>query len=893
MTRLAPLLGASYFLFGMRAIMGRGRRPAPQRTTAPEQRQQRRLLAGVLLFLSGVAALVFQVIWIKQLSLVVGVDVYAVTTAVSAFFAGLGVGGFVLGRLADRATRPAAFYLALELAIALCAVITTLVLARFAPAFATMEQWFAPLPWACVFGLVGIPAFLMGGTLPALARALAPAAGQAGSVGGALYAANTAGAVVGALAPVFVLIPALGVQGAALAAAGLNVAAGLGALLLPARSPTSATVAPAGQVAARRVPTPEGAAMSADARMALGLYAIAGGLALGYEVVWSQVIVQFISTRAFAFSVVLATYLTGLAVGAAILARFADRIRRPWAVFGLLLAGAGVVALAEVALLGRWLAGTQTAAEAMMLAWTGNALAGASARFLVAASCIVLAPTLLLGAAFPLALRLVAGGQAGRTGGNVGAVVSVNTLGGVLGALVTGLVLVPALGLVRTLALLALAAAVLGLLAVWREKPALRWARAGGWGVLAVAVLLAAATPAGHLAELLAESRRGALVAYEEGRGATVAVLEQSMGRNRFRRLYIQGVSNSGDAMPSLRYMRLQALLPLLIHSGEPRSALVIGMGTGITAGALLRYPGLEKRVVAELLPAVVRAASQFSGNYGVAADPRVDIRMRDGRRELLRSNDAYDLITLEPPPPAAAGVVNLYSRDFYALARDRLNAGGVVAQWLPLATQNGEDTRSLVRAFIDVFPHASLWTTDFHEMLLVGAMTPMELDASRIASRMAEPQVAATLAEVGVGSPAALLATWVTDRKGLVAWVADALPVTDDHPRIEYGTWLRPGVFQQTLPSLLALRTPPPVVNADDALAAAIPAEAERLRLFYAAGLHAQAGEREAWRRDIVQLMRLDGDNPYYSWFTGGARRQGGSSAPDGAGVKGRAGAG
>ncbi|MFC3637879.1 fused MFS/spermidine synthase [Camelimonas fluminis] len=867
--------------------MGRGRRPAPRRTTAPEQRQQHHLLARLLLFLSGVAALVFQVIWIKQLSLVVGVDVYAVTTAVSAFFAGLGLGGFTLGRLADRSARPAIFYLALELAIAVCAVITTLVLARFAPAFATMEQWLMPLPWICVFGLVGVPAFLMGGTLPALARALTPAAGQAGSVGGALYAANTAGAVVGALAPVFVLIPAFGVQGAALAAAGLNVAAGLGALLLPARSPAAATEAPAGPApAARHAPSPRAApTMTADARLALGLYAIAGGLALGYEVVWSQVIVQFISTRAFAFSVVLATYLTGLAVGAAILARFADRIRRPWAVFGLLLAGAGVVALAEVALLGRWLAGTQTAAEAMMFAWTGNSLAGASARFLVAAGSIVLAPTLLLGAAFPLALRLVAGGQAGRTGGNVGAVVSVNTLGGVMGALLTGLVLVPALGLVRTLALLALAAAVLGLLAVWREKPASRWARVGGWGVLAVAVLLAVTTPAGRLAELLMESRRGALVAYEEARGATVAVLEQSMGRNRFRRLYIQGVSNSGDAMPSLRYMRLQALLPLIIHSGEPRSALVIGMGTGITAGALLRYPGMEKRVVAELLPAVVRAAPHFSGNYGVATDPRIDIRMRDGRRELLRSHDRYDLITLEPPPPAAAGVVNLYSRDFYALARDRLAAGGMVAQWLPLATQNGEDTRSLVRAFIDVFPHASLWTTDFHEMLLVGSMTPVELDAGRIARRMADPQVATTLAEVGVGSPAALLATWVTDRNGLAAWAGNAAAVTDDHPRIEYGTWLRPGVFQQTLPSLLQTQTPPPVINAGSELAAATAVESERLRLFYAAGLHAQAGDREAWRRDIVRLMQRAGDNPYYSWFTGGARKPAGSAAPGGSG--------
>ncbi len=152
------------------------------------------------------------------------------------------------------------------------------------------------------------------------------------------------------------------------------------------------------------------------------------------------------------------------------------------------------------------------------------------------------------------------------------------------------------------------------------------------------------------------------MVFYEEGQGGTVAVLEQTAGQKRFRRLYIQGVSNSGDTLPSLRYMRLQALLPLIIHGGEPKSALVIGLGTGITSGALLRFPGLEQRVVAELLPEVVQAASNFQGNFGAATDPGLDIRLRDGRRELLSNAQTYDLITLEPPPPSAAGVVNLYS---------------------------------------------------------------------------------------------------------------------------------------------------------------------------------------------------------------------------------------
>src|SRR5262249_31348789 len=147
-------------------------------------------------------------------------------------------------------------------------------------------------------------------------------------------------------------------------------------------------------------------------------------------------------------------------------------------------------------------------------------------------------------------------------------------------------------------------------------------------------------------------------------------------------------------------YMRLQALLPLLVHPGQPTSILVLGFGTGITAGATLASPLPEKRVVFELLPAVVRAGPLFEGNLGAAADPRIEIRIGDGRQGLLRGSERWDIVTLEPPPPSAAGVANLYSRDFYELARERLAPGGLLAQWWPVPAQNDEDSRSLVRAF-------------------------------------------------------------------------------------------------------------------------------------------------------------------------------------------------
>lgn len=387
----------------------------------------------------------------------------------------------------------------------------------------------------------------------------------------------------------------------------------------------------------------------------------------------------------------------------------------------------------------------------------------------------------------------------------------------------------------------------------------------------AVAVAGAVLIPADLLAGRLLAARGGAIAFYEESRGGTVAVLEQGTERRAFRRLYIQGVSNSGDTLPSLRYMRLQALLPLLIQRGEPRSALVIGLGTGITAGALLRYPGLERRVCAELLPAVVRAAPLFRGNFGASSDPALEIRLRDGRRELMRDPARYDLITLEPPPPSAAGVVNLYSSDFYALAASRLEPGGNLAQWLPLPTQNDEDTRSLVRSFLDVFPHASLWTTEFHEMLLVGSLDPIELDVARIRARFDQPAVAAALREVGVSSAAALLATWVADRPALERYVDGAPPVTDDRPRIEYAAWVRPRELERVLPHLLALHTAPPLRGIDAAFAVALADERERLLAFYSAGLHAYAGEREAWARDLQRVLREDGENPYYGWFADG----------------------
>lgn len=832
---------------------------SPKRSNPKSLGKLDTIVFAILLFCSGAAALVYQVLWIKQLSLIVGIEIYSISIAVSAFFAGMALGGFVVGRWANRQTNPLFTYALLEAGIGLLGIAATFLLGHAAQLFSTIEAHWGVLSWALPFALVGVPAFFMGGTLPVAISSRSLGNDGTAQAGGIVYAMNTTGGIAGILACSFVFLPELGVMGTGFAAATLNLVAALIALDI-SRALRKLPIVPS---------TIQLNNLSKPAKFAMVLYAFAGSIALGYEVVWSQAIVQFMTTRSFAFSIVLATYLAGLALGSCLYARYADKVTNPWGLFGFLIAAAGLVALMEITCLGFWQLQLQTAVGDLIFNAIGSQFVKMCSRFLVAAVGIVFFPTILLGAVFPVALRLIVRQhQAGR---DVGAVIALNTAGGIAGTLLTGFVLVPKLGVVKTLVVLAIAAGAVGITAVLcgpREDKLMRWT------VISIgiaALIVGIATPADRLARLLTATRGGGrLMSYEESKGGTVAVVQQGIGRNAFNRLYIQGVSNSGDAMPSLRYMRLQALLPLMIHSGTPRSALVIGFGTGITAGALLENRELNRRVCAELLPAVVRAGMFFRGNFGASRNQGLQIHIRDGRQELMRSTDKYDLITLEPPPPSAAGVVNLYSRDFYKLAARRLQPNGLFAQWLPLATQNSEDTRSLVRSFLDVFPSATLWTTELHEMLLIGSLAPIELNVDRITQRFEQPSVNVALKEVGISSPGALLATWVTGREGLERYTDGILPVTDDHPRIEYSSWVRTNEILRALPELLALKNDPPLIGSSRELSSEVSIEQENLMMFYAAGLDAYKGNRQAWARDIGDVLKRDSDNPYYLWLIG-----------------------
>ena len=263
---------------------------------------------------------------------------------------------------------------------------------------------------------------------------------------------------------------------------------------------------------------------------------------MGYEVIWSELLVQFLSTRAYAFAVMLATYLAGIALGSYLFARSDRSGREPWRTFGLLIAGAGASAIVIVALLGGWITDAQTFAGMWAMRATGRETVEVSARFVVASLAVLLMPTMFLGAALPAASRLTT--RAINVGRAVGVTLAVNTLGGIAGTVLTGFVLVPWLGLVRSLGILAVVGAVIGAVALRKGRGSLAMAGA----MVAAIVVVAAFTPPDKMARLLAEKRGGQLSFYEEDAGGTVAVIEQQTPAGAFRRLYIQGVSNPGHA---------------------------------------------------------------------------------------------------------------------------------------------------------------------------------------------------------------------------------------------------------------------------------------------------------------------------------------------------------
>lgn len=730
-----------------------------------------RQAAGLLLALvSGACGLAWQFIWTQQLSNSLGHEIVAVLAVLGAFFGGLAIGAWALRRVIERSARPALWYGGLELVIAgwglslsLLLPALTLVLGQLIGAEpSAWRHWgmsfFLPL-------LLMLPVTAaMGATLPALERCWR---GAGTSLLSALYSANTLGAVLGTLGVVFIAIPQLGLQATALACAALNLLCGLSVLALNPGQRSAVTQAGAAMPA----PADAAAGVEISRRHLLLLLAGSGLLGIGYEVLAVRVLSQVTENTVYSYALLLAVYLLGTAAGAA----WHQRAQGRW--------GTGQAGLAR--LLGWLVLATLAGGLSLWTAdrivvlparWFGPGAASALAGEALAAAVAMGPPTWVMGLVFAQLCHLARANQM-----TLGGALAVNTAAAALAPGLVGVGLIPILG--ARGALLLIGAGYLALMpGLWRRG-------SGFWLPLVLLAFMTALTPPLRFVDL---PPGGRVLSYRDGVMAAVSVVEDGRG---VARLHINNRIQEGSSASGAIEMRL-ALLPLQLHP-KPQRALFLGLGTGYTVQVAARDPGLQVDGV-ELLPEVIEAAPLFARalngqSPGQPGLQRVHAVAADARRYVLAAPQRYDVVIADLFHPARSGAGALYTREHFSAVRDRLAPGGLFCQWLALHQMDVETLRSIIAAYMAVFPEgkAVLASNSLDTPVLGLVARPgwsrFELDTLRARLNPPQPELRQLLTSAGLDDEFSLLGSALAGSRALQRFVQGAAVNSDDRPFVTH----------------------------------------------------------------------------------------------------------
>jgi spermidine synthase len=727
----------------------------------------------LVLLLSGAAGLVYQVTWVRLLGLTFGVTIYAISTVLAAFMAGLAIGSVLGGRVADSTRHPLRVYGVVELAIGLTALASPWALTGLQEVYRGVAAWADPGQAALIAGTVRtllafavllVPTALMGASLPLAVRGVRRQAEQRADsqAMGMLYAFNTLGALIGTLAAGFVLIGSVGMSGAIALAALANATAGVSGLVLDRRArPTTAPAVPSEQAEETVAPR--------VARVVFVAFAFSGAVSFAYEVVWSRILAILFDSTIYGFVLMLATVLLGIAVGSAIAGWCVPRLqtRTVGLSFGWLEVGVGLAAVFSLAAFG----GVHTFLMGMRDLLSTEPL-------LMAAQCVltVLPAALLLGATFPVAARLWAAGS-DRLGERLGGIYAGNVAGAIVGSLVGGFVLVPLLGAHASLLLLAAVNVLIGAWLLLELDHRLMAALAAALGLALVG--WGATRPAVHTLVFGQRHPDQELLWYQEGLESTVSVARDIPSGTQI--LYTNSLGQSSDAPDIVRHHQRIGHLGALLAPRLER-VLVIGLGVGSTAGAVAQHADSGVEIV-ELSPAVAPGARMFDHTNGaLLLRPNVGLAIDDGRNHLLRARQPYDLVVADIIHPYNAGGNNLYSVEYFKLVSRALAPDGLMVQWVPL--EDADAHRLIVRTFLEAFPNATLWlSTD----VLVGSNQPLAIDRERLNQRLADPGAQQTLNDVGFVWREHVMAQFRSDTPALRAYAGEGPILSDDRPVLEY----------------------------------------------------------------------------------------------------------
>ena len=739
--------------------------------------------------------MIYEVVWTRLLTLVMGNTHYSVATVLTVFMAGLALGSFLGGRLIDIKGNPLIVYAVIEAAIGIyCFLIPHMIEAALPLLkwiYANYRDDYASASLYRFFvcgAILLLPTTLMGATLPALGKLVATEARAIGRDVGTLYAMNTFGAVFGALASVYIFMRYFGVEGTILIAASANI--GVAALVLALRKfgKTEVSAAP-GRLDSETAPV--------EKRHSGGMvfiyicFALSGVSALIYQVAWNRIFSLLLGSSIYAFSLILTTFIFGLAVGTAVFAKICDIFSDLRKVFGWLQIGIALSALAAIPFFGlaplanRW----------VYLNW-GQTFASIQGTNFLMIFALVFTPTFFMGAQFPIVVKLAERGLP-TLGRIVGAVYATNTVGAILGSFLGGFILIPWLGVQNTIVFAVMLNILLGL-SLFFSSSALRGSvkyyvlptifilvfmgarQMPPWDKAVISSGSFMPYKIDDLEQALSGSNK--ILFYKEGVHTTVTT-ELAVTGNIFLR--VNGKTDASLAQ-DMRTQLLSGYLPMFLHT-DPRSALVIGQGSGITLGAVESFPA-EKIDLVEISPAVIEGSKFFSPfNHNALDDQRLTLILEDGRNHITLVDEKYDVIISEPSNPWISGVGALFTQDFFALVDKRLNPDGIVCIWIN-ANMSPDSFKSIIKAFISVFPQVTMWESiPGDDYLLIGSQSPYKLPYEKVKAFLADPAKGKDLRRIGVSSVSDLMALMIMDNERLADFSASAPVHTDDNSLLEF----------------------------------------------------------------------------------------------------------
>jgi len=774
-----------------------------------------RSLIYLLFFVSGVTGLIYQVAWARMFITVFGNTTQAVSTVLAAFMGGLALGSILIGRRADRFSKPIMSYGVLEVLIGLFALAFPWLLVALQGLYAKVYLAFGEntLPLTTIrfllsFLMVLIPTTLMGGTLPVLSKHAGREVDKIGKRIGGLYTVNTLGAVLGTLLAGFLLLEFIGVSNSVYLASVLSLVVGVAAIL----TGKSAPVEPSSQSAGKEAPAeeaPEAApASSYIPTIVLLSFAVSGAAALAYEVLYTRVLVFSLGTSAHAFSVMLMTFLVGIALGSFVISRLVDRWRNLTDSFAIVEIIIGAAVLGSIYVISRM----DVTHHALGIRDAGGSLIENRTAGFLQAALIMFVPTLLMGATFPIVARIYAKTRE-TVSFSIGKLYFFNTIGAVAGALAAGFLLVPALGVARSIALMAAFNLGTGVLLLSCRGNRKVWAGAAA-AVFVGSVIVASSLQPAIFARAFNIGQEGSeLLYFKEGKSGTVTV---------HRYPWYDLISSDGVDVAGTNFMlritqKLQAHLPVLLAADHQKVAH-IGFGSGETM-YILTLHDIPRIDGIEICEDIITAAKLYfsSINHNVFNNPEINIIIMDGKNYILLTDETYDVIMTDSVYPGVGEAGSaLYTYDHFRACRDKLEPGGALSCWLPLDLHL-TDLKIALKAFQQAFPNAMLWygySGFTQHALLVGTNDDEGgIDFARMAGAFEKEKIAGDLAEISIHDPYALISSLLLDGEGVAALCSDAPLNTDDRPILEFGI-ARRGVSRRHLASnleeILALRADP-----------------------------------------------------------------------------------